>query len=188
MENMSKLKKLWLLFINTFLISASTNGGYAIVSVMKTKFVGKYKWLQEDEMLDLLSIGQSVPGPIAINTSVLVGYRVAGVFGSLVTLLGTALPPLIIMCFVSVFYSLINTNVYVRAFMKAMQPGVAALLISISYDLFVGLKKNNNVIVSYILMVICFLIVEMFDISIFYIAILAGVSGFIYMKKGVTHE
>ena len=102
MEN--KKSKLWQLFSTTFLISASTSGGYAIVGLMKDKFVKKKQWLNEDEMIDLLAIAQSSPGPIAINTSILVGYRVCGIIGAIVTMLGTTLPPLIIMSIVAGFY------------------------------------------------------------------------------------
>ena len=175
---MNVFKKLWLLFINTFLISASTNGGYAIVSIMKTKFVEKYNWLKEDEMMDLMSIGQSIPGPIAINTSVLVGYRVAGVAGSIATLLGTASPPLIIMCFVSVFYNMISGNTYVRTFMSYMQVGVAALLISVTIDILKGIYKTKN-IYFYILCGLCFLVVRLTNVSIFYIALVCGIVGFL---------
>ena len=72
----TKTKKLWQLFSTTFLISASTSGGYAIVGLIKQRFVKEKGWIEEDEMVDLLAIAQSSPGPIAINTSILVGYNV----------------------------------------------------------------------------------------------------------------
>ncbi len=85
------------LFWSTFTLSAFTiGGGYVIVPLMRKKFVEELKWIDEEEMLNLVAISQSAPGAIAVNTSIMVGYRIAGVFGAFVTILGTVLPPLII--------------------------------------------------------------------------------------------
>ena len=87
-------RMLWQLFKATFLLSAFTfGGGFVIVSLMKKKFVEDLQWLEEEEMLDITAIAQSSPGPIPINASVILGYRMYGVIGSLVAILGTALPP-----------------------------------------------------------------------------------------------
>lgn len=175
---MNKRNKLWELFSTTFLISASTSGGYAIVSMMQDKFVNKYHWLQENEMLDLLAIAQSTPGPIAINTSVLVGYKVCGLSGALITMSGTILPPLVIMSIVATGYSFIADNEIIRSFMHGMQAGVAALLVSVSIDLFINLTKLKSIL-AYILMIISFCIVRFTDISILYIALLCAGAGVI---------
>lgn len=91
-----KSQILWQLFKATFLLSAFTfGGGFVIVSLMKKKFVEELGWLDESEMLDITAIAQSSPGPIPINASVILGYRMCGIPGSLVAILGTALPPMI---------------------------------------------------------------------------------------------
>ena len=88
MENLSKIIYFY------FLYSAFTfGGGYVIVPLLKKKFVDDLKWIEEEEMLDLTAISQSSPGAMAVNTSMLIGYRVAGTAGALVTILGTVLPP-----------------------------------------------------------------------------------------------
>ena len=85
------------LFCSTFYLSAFTfGGGYVIIPLMRKKFVEQYHWIEEEEMLDLTAIAQSSPGAIAVNASILIGYRLAGLFGALVTVLGTVLPPLIL--------------------------------------------------------------------------------------------
>ena len=91
---MKKNWKLYLaLFWETFKISAFTfGGGYVIVSLMKKQFADKRGWIDEKEMLDFTAIAQSSPGSIAVNASILVGYKVGGAFGALVTILGTVLP------------------------------------------------------------------------------------------------
>lgn len=172
----SKFSKLWQLFITTFLISASTSGGYAIVGMMKDSFVNKKKWLSEDEMIDLLAIGQSAPGPIAINTSVLVGYRVSGLLGAFVTMLGTTLPPLIIMSFVAAFYEIFKDIKVIRYLMHGMQAGVGALLVSVTIDLFINLSKQKSII-SYVIFVIAFIFIRFTNINVFIIAIFCAISG-----------
>lgn len=175
---MKKNERLWILFSTTALISASTNGGWAIVAAMKEKFVKKYNWLTEEEMMDYMSIAQSSPGPIAINTSVLVGYRLEGIMGAFVTLLGTVLPPLIMMSIITVFYNYIAGNIYVMYFMKGMQAGVSALLASVTIDLFTNVAKKKSVF-YYILMVFAFIYNWFFDYSIFYLAIICALAGIV---------
>ena len=175
---MSKAKKLWTLFITTFSISAMTSGGYAIVSVMKKKFVEGLNWLEEDEMLDLTAIAQSSPGPIAINASILVGYRICGFIGALVTVLGTVLPPLIIMTLVTIFYEQFCTNKYIRFMMRGMQAGVAAMLVDVAIGLFSKQAAKKNAFL-YALMLISFLIYQFTDVSVFVIAFICAAGGII---------
>ena len=176
---MSRSKKLWTLFITTASISATTNGGWAIVAVMKDRFCEKYGWLDEDEMMDLMSIAQSSPGPIAVNTSVLAGYRMEGLLGALITLLGTVLPPLIMMTVVTIFYKAISSNNYVKLFLKGMQAGVAALLASITVDLFTKNVLKKKDIYYYALMIIAFIYNWFTDFSIFYLAIFVAIAGIV---------
>ena len=96
------LRFFWTLFVSTFTLSAFTfGGGYVIVPLMRKKFVETLKWIEEDEMMDLISIAQSAPGPIAVNSSIIIGYRLAGIPGALVTTFGTVLPPMVILAVIS---------------------------------------------------------------------------------------
>ena len=89
-----KQKILRKLFLSTLYLSAFTfGGGYVIVTLMKDKFVDKYHWIEENEMLDLIAIAQSAPGAIAVNGAIVVGYKLAGIVGVLTAILGTVLPP-----------------------------------------------------------------------------------------------
>lgn len=100
----SKKKQYWTLFLSTFQLSAFTfGGGFVIIPLMRKKFVEKLGWIDEQEMMDFTAIAQSSPGAIAVNASILVGYRVAGVPGALLTVCGTVLPPLIIISVISFF-------------------------------------------------------------------------------------
>ena len=100
---MEKNRKFYLkLFLSTFYLSAFTfGGGYVIVPLMRKKFVNEYGWIDENEMIDLIAIAQSAPGVIAINASLIIGYKLAGILGAIVALVGTVLPPLIIISIIS---------------------------------------------------------------------------------------
>ncbi len=117
------------LFLSVFQLSACTfGGGFVIIPLMRRKFVEELGWIGEQEMLDLTAIAQSSPGAIAVNASILVGYRVAGLPGALLTVLGTVLPPLIIISVISLFYAAFRDNVFVNMAMTGMLAGVAAVI------------------------------------------------------------
>lgn len=83
--------------LSTLYLSAFTfGGGYVIVTLMKDKFVDKYHWIEENEMLDLIAIAQSAPGAIAVNGAIVVGYKLAGLAGVLTAIFGTVLPPFLL--------------------------------------------------------------------------------------------
>ena len=99
---MSRKQRLWKLFISTLYISSFTfGGGFVIVTFMKRKFVDELKWIDETEMLDLTALSQSAPGAIAVNAAILVGWRVSGFLGMLIAVLGTIIPPMLILSTIS---------------------------------------------------------------------------------------
>ncbi len=171
-----KERRLLKLFATCFGISATNNGGFAIVSMMKEYFVRRYGWLKEDEVMDLVSIAQSSPGPIAINGAVLVGYRIAGLPGAFCAVAGTALPPLIIMTLVTLFFEKVSSNPYVRFFMKGMAAGVAALLVSITVDLIKGTAQKKSALLD-VMMAAAFLISFFTGLSKFWLALACAVLG-----------
>lgn len=148
-----KTKKLWILFKSMFMLSACTfGGGFVIVSLMKKKYVEELKWLEEDEMLDVTAITQSAPGPLPVNASVIIGYRMAGIVGSLVAVLGTILPPMIIISVISLFYDQFRTNKYVAVALQVMRAGVAAVIFDVVINLAKNVCKTKRVL--YIIMMI----------------------------------
>lgn len=133
--------KLRTLFKTMFVLSACTfGGGFVIVSLMKKKYVDELKWFEESEMLDVTAITQSSPGPLPVNASVIIGYRIAGVVGSLTAIAGTILPPMIIISVISLFYEQFRTNPYISTALQVMRAGVAAVI----FD--VVIKLSGNVI------------------------------------------
>lgn len=138
-EKQSKSFILWNLFKSMFVLSSCTfGGGFVIVSLMKKKFVEELGWLDEDEMLDITAITQSSPGPLPVNASVIIGYRMCGILGSIVAILGTIIPPMVIISIISLFYTEFRTNKYIAIALQVMRAGVAAVI----FDVVINLMKN----------------------------------------------
>lgn len=157
--------KLWILFRSMFVLSACTfGGGFVIVSLMKKKFVEELKWLEEDEMLDVTAITQSAPGPLPVNASVIIGYRIAGVKGSLTAVLGTILPPMIIISLISVFYEQFRTNPYIATALQVMRVGVAAVIFDVVINLAENVWKTKRVLYV-VMMILAFVAAYLLDIS-----------------------
>lgn len=179
---MSKEKKsiLLTLFLSTMRISAFTfGGGYVIVPLMRKHFVEELGWIDEEEMLDLIAIAQSSPGPIAINTSIIIGYRMRGVIGALVTMFGTILPPFLIIVLVSTIYKQIRDNPYVNAILQGMQAGVAVLIVNAVFSMGKTALKRNRVF-SLLLMLAVFVAIFFFDISVLWILLFSGLAGYLH--------
>lgn len=175
------------LFTSTFYLSAFTfGGGYVIIPLMKKKFVDDLQWIEEEEMLNLTAIAQSSPGAVAVNAAILLGYRVAGISGALVTILGTILPPFITLSIISIFYTAFRDNTVVNAVLKGMQAGVAAVIADVVMSLGSNVFKQKD-IVSVIVMVGAFISTFFFRINVMYIILVCGCIGavkiLIQMKK-----
>ena len=152
--------KLATLFFSTLRISACTfGGGFVIVPLLRRKFVEDLGWVEDQEMLDLAAIAQSAPGPIAVNASVLVGYKVAGIPGALTAALGTALPPLVIISIISLFYAAFRANPVVDMVMKSMLAGVAAVIADVVITMAGKVCSGKKWLVPLITMVLAFVAV-----------------------------
>lgn len=157
--------KLWILFRSMFMLSACTfGGGFVIVSLMKKKFVEELQWLEEDEMLDVTAITQSAPGPLMTNAAVIVGYRTAGIVGALTAILGSILPPMIILSVISVFYEQFRTNPYIATALQVMRAGVAAVIFDVVINL-AGNVWNTKRVLYMAMMIIAFIATCFFDVS-----------------------
>ena len=171
------LKSYWTLFTSTFMLSAFTfGGGFVIVSLMKKRFVDKLKWIDEEEMVDMVAIAQSSPGAIAVNASILVGYRVAGFVGALISAIGTVLSPLIILTIISFFYQAFGDSLAVSAVLKGMQAGVAAVIIDVVFSLSGKIIKTKKIL-STLLMAGAFIAVFFFHINVIFIILVCGLLG-----------
>lgn len=175
---MIKDKKFYLkLFLSTFSLSAFTfGGGYVIVPLMRKKFVNEYGWIDEQEMLNLIAIAQSSPGAIAINSSLIIGYKLAGVLGAIIALVGTVLPPLIIISIISLFYIAFRDNKIVNGAMNGMQAGVAAIIVDVVFNMVNDVRKKDKVSIGIMIAVF----IATFYVNIMIIILICGIFGLLY--------
>ena len=135
---------LWALFLTFFKINLFTfGGGYTIVPVIRDEFVQKRGLIEEEEMLDLTALAQSGPGPMAVNTSILTGYRVCGPLGAVVALLAASLPCLLVITLLFYVYQSLRTNPWVNAAFSVMGGAISAILLLTTWNMGkVALKKH----------------------------------------------
>lgn len=174
---MEKFKRYLKLFLTAFRLSAFTfGGGYVIVPLMRKQFVDKLHWIDENEMMDMVAIAQSAPGSLAVNAIILVGYKVNGAVGALVGTLGTVLPPLILLSFISHYYAFFKTNPYVNAALSAMSAAVAAVVFDVVIKMLMGIKQKQDKS-AYGVILVAFLLTYILKINVVFIILLAGLYG-----------
>lgn len=172
-----KGKALLKIFITTLYLSAFTfGGGYVIVSLMKKKFVDEKHWIEQDEMLDLVAIAQSSPGPIAVNGSIAVGYKLCGIAGALVAIVGTIIPPFVIISIISYCYSAFRANWVISQMLEGMQAGVAAVIASVTYDMGADIVKQRDDL-GVLVMIAAFVASYILEINVVFIVIVCGLVG-----------
>lgn len=179
MKGKEKAALLCKLFLSTLYISAFTfGGGFVIVTFMKRKFVDQYHWIDEDEMLDITALAQSSPGAIAVNAAILVGWKVAGFFGMVVSVLGTVLPPMVILSVISLIYQKFAQNTYVKFVLAGMQAGVAAVILDVVCSLG-GKVLSEKQWVYYAVMILAFIATFFLDVNVVYIILAAAAVGIV---------
>ncbi len=179
---MKKKKNVYLTLISsTFYISLLIiGGGYVAIPMLKKKFVDELKWVEEQEMADLIAIAQCAPGAVIINSSILVGYKVAGVLGSAFTVAGMILPSLIIISIVQLIYSEFISNQYVVALFRGMNAAVAAMMIDVVLSLTKTATKSLNVILTIVITATVFVLVFVFNFNAAYVMLCAIAVFFVF--------
>lgn len=183
---MKRAKQVWVLFSTAFCVSAVCNSGFAIMAMMKRRFVHVHGWFSEEEMDDYIALAQSAPGPMGVNASMIVGYQIAGFAGSLCAVLGCILPALLIMLLVSYFYDALTSQEYVRVFLRGMQMGVVAMLIDVLIGLFGGIVRRREPYL-FVLIALAFLYVRFTNFSVLYLSLVcvgAGLAKSLLMARG----
>ncbi len=150
-----------MLYISTF----TFGGGFVIVTLMKKQFVDKYKWIDEQEMLDIIAIAQSTPGPIAINGAVIAGKKIGGFPGIIAGTLGTVIPPIAIITLISFFYNVFAENIYASILLKGMGAGVAAVILDVVCSLSSSYFKNKKIF-EIVLIALSFVLVFVLKVNV----------------------
>ena len=174
------------LFKTFFKIGIVTfGGGYAMIPMIKADVVDKYKWINEEEFLDLLAIAQSCPGVFAINISIFIGYKLRRQKGAICTAFGTALPSFLIILAIAMFFHAFQKNKTVAAMFAGIRPAVVALIAVPTFEL----AKNAKIGLSNCWIPIGgALLIWLLGVNPIYVIIAAGLGGYIYGQFLKTTE
>ena len=115
-------------------------GGYAMIPLIQHEVIHRRGWIEERNFLDLLTLAQTAPGPIALNTAVFVGYKRRGYLGALSAIMGVIVPSFLVILVVAIFFASIRDNAYVDAAFKGMRPAVVALIVAPIIGLTKGMR------------------------------------------------
>ena len=161
--------------IGTFTIG----GGYAMVPLIENEIVDKRKWIAKDDFINLLAIAQSVPGILAVNISIFIGYKLRGIRGSIATTLGTILPSFVIILAIALFFHNFKDNPVVERIFKGIRPAVVALIAAPTFAMAKSARINRYTLW---IPVVSALLIWLLGFSPIWIIIAAGAGGYLWGK------
>ena len=177
---MKKSKRLLEIFVTMLKIGLFTfGGGYAMLALLDAEFVTKRSWLDKDEFLDMVAVSESTPGPIAINAATFIGYRIAGILGSLVATVAVCIPSFVIIYTISLFFDAFLSFTVVQYAFRGIQAGVVYIILSAGLKMLGGMKKtvfNVTMLVSVLALMVLFSIFSV-TFSTVYFILIAGALG-----------
>ena len=174
---MSKAKKLWQLFLTFMKIGGFTfGGGYAMIALIQAEAVDRKKWITEDDILEIVAIAESTPGPIAINAATFVGYRTCGVLGATCATFGVVLPSFVIIFLLSFVLRQFQQIQAVKYAFNGIRAGVLALLVKSLWTMF---KKVPKGWVSYVVICGALLVTAFLKVNIFLVILGCAVFGLV---------
>ena len=179
------MKKHLNLFLTMLKIGLFTfGGGYAMIALLENEFVSKKKWIEKDEFLDMVAIAESTPGPIAINASTYIGYKMLGFLGSLIATIAVCIPSFVIIYTISLFFDAFLSLTLVSYAFRGIQVCVIWLILSAGLKMLKQMKKTPLNIVILSAVILCMVAFSVFSASfstIFYILISGTVGLFVYL-------
>ena len=177
---MKKTNMIFELFFTMLKIGLFTfGGGYAMIALLENEFVEKKKWLSKDEFLNIAAIAESTPGQIAINSATYIGYKNAGVLGSVSATLGVCIPSFVIIFIISLFFDAFLNLTYGEYAFRGIQVCVVYLILSAGIKMLKGIEKNTFNIIVITATLLCMVLFSIFAVgfsTVFYILI-SGTAG-----------
>ena len=184
---MGKIKGYLWLFLTMLKIGLFTfGGGYAMIALLENEFVEKKKWLEKDEFLNVTAIAESTPGPIAINAATYMGYKNAGIIGSIIATLGICIPSFVIIYAISLFFDAFLSLTLVEYAFKGIQICVVYLILTAGLKMLEQMKKTVFNMIIILVTLVCIVVFSLFAVkfsTIFYILI-SGICGVVVYLLG----
>jgi chromate transporter len=177
------MKKLFKMFISFFKIGVVTfGGGYAMIPFIEDTVVNKNKWVSKEDFMDMLIVSQSLPGAMVINCCTFIGYRLGGVLGGIIGILGVALPSFIIILIIAISFVEFRENYWVNLAFKGIAAAVPMLVLMGVISMGKGVNKNfANISVG----IIALIALVVFNIHPVIVTICGAIYGVIFLRKKV---
>ena len=170
-------KRYWPLFSTFFKIGAFTfGGGYAMIPLIQKEVVDTHHWMEDSDILDIIAIAESTPGPIAINSATFVGYRAAGFFGAFLCTLGVVLPSFLVIFGLSFVLRAFQNNQAVKYAFWGIRAGVLALICKAWISMYKQCPKN---LLSYVIAILSFVTVAFLKINVFLVILGCAFTGLV---------
>jgi len=170
------------IFITFFKVGSFTfGGGYAMLPIVREELVDRNRWFEEEDFLDLLAASQSVPGPLVVNASLLIGYRMCGYRGAAAALLGSVLPSFFIMLVLATFFLQLQEQPLVQAIFSGIRPAVAALIAAAALKMGKPLFKKRG---SLLLVVLLSFLAIVLDIHPMAVILAGAILGLLLYSRG----
>ena len=155
------------LFLTFFKIGTFTfGGGYAMIPLIQREAAEKHGWVTDEDILEIVAIAESTPGPIAINAATFVGYRARGFLGALCATLGVVLPSFLIILAIASVLREFRENVYVQYAFRGIRCGVLALILKAMWGMY---KKSKKSVPAYIGMAAAFVLVAFVKVPVLWV-------------------
>lgn len=178
------MKDLIKMFISFLKIGAFTfGGGFAMIPLIEAEVVHKNKWLSKDDFTDIIVISQTFPGAIAVNSSLFIGYKIGGIIGALLGMLGVVLPSFFIILIIAMLFMQFRDNYYVDLAFKGITAAVPVLVLVAVTSLSKSVDKKS--IINIVILILSVIGILVFDIHPAIIVIISGLIGVLFFRKKV---
>lgn len=169
-----QLKRRGQLFLTFLKIGAFTfGGGYAMIPLIQREIVEKRQWIADEDILEIVAIAESTPGPIAINAATFVGFRICGFWGALFATLGVVLPSFFIILGISFVLKAFQSVKAVQFAFRGIRAGVLALIVRALWSMYRQCRKNAA---AYVIMAAAFFLTAFLNVDV--LAVIAGCAVF----------
>ncbi len=175
------MKELFKMFLTFFKIGSFTfGGGYAMIPLIEREVVDNNKWISKDEFIDIIAISQSFPGALAVNSCTFIGYKIGGVAGGILGLLGVALPSFLIILLIAMAFSKFRDMYIVELIFNGINAAVPLLILVGVNSLAKVLPKTAT---NIIIVIITIILNAFLDVNPVYIILIAAIYGIIINRK-----
>ncbi len=176
-EKMKRIPKTLSLFFTFLKIGLFTfGGGYAMIPLIQRETVDNKKWINDEDMLEIIAIAESTPGPIAINAATFIGYRVGGFFGALAATVGVVLPSFVIITVISFVLAAFQNVVWIRYAFNGIRAGVLALIVKALWSMY---KQSPNGIFAYLIMFGAFVVTAFLPVNVIFVILFCAAAGIV---------